>query len=652
MPSNLSAQDILVYRLPEIREEKRKKERGPGEIRIPVGAPPDNWLYNALADRKLNEALKNVGENLIGEGTGSFTKDILAGALGGGAGIATEAMGGQSGAIDWIPGGGLTKAVLVGLPATVGKYTGKVAGRLKNPIARRLSQRYGDEAVERLDEFLGKHRQLESMNAAEVNDLMESGVLGNKFVLDVPATYDPGYLDEIVNGKSYRRGGTGYSLDQVIDEQEALYPPGIADMLRDLRAETKSALARGDMGRAFKLQAVTDKIVDPSVYDGTPNVDPSDIHRRIEDQMDKFVKARTDDEYVHSNVEDPLRRNLAEKVSEYMHLQEDPIAKWRDIVYMDDNAARIMAQRQAEQSAQKEASLARREAAEQAKKDAEYEKRLKEYRKNPEKSRKTAKSAAPKMVRDKGEKEINLWYYGVEDPSTVAKTQSRTDARKAANAERSAERELEKQYEKWASGETERKQMEAIENFSKWLSGADERNAARATVHEAPKAVDILGGPGKWRENGWKSDDHLVREPGMGYPVLGSKATEDDRRALFVLDSLANVAADKLVRNKVNMDSWPGMSAFRHRGTNYDAVGRMFGEDVKKNAATGNLPEAPMFTYRTAISSAGNRLPGQMDAILNMDGEKSMYDKLLRAKIDRKLNEMDRRYRPSSIFGY
>lgn len=155
---------------------------------------------------------------------------------------------------------------------------------------------------------------------------------------------------------------------------------------------------------------------------------------------------------------------------------------------------------------------------------------------------------------------------------------------------------------------------------------------------EAPK-----GGPNRWRENGWVSSEHPVSEPGVDYSMLGKDATEDDRRALFVLDSLASEAASKLIRNNRFKDEWPGRASLRHQGTNYDSKSRDFGMDVAWNARTGNLPKGgAALVLKTAVSGAGNRLTGQMTGVV--DG-KDLYDLLFRKKVDRRINELDNRYR-------
>jgi hypothetical protein len=155
--ADLLARDVLDYddRLKmaalRILAESRKPVdvRGPGEIRIPVGAPPDNWLYNTLADPKLNAGLAQLGHNLVGSGTGRISGDILAGFLGGGAGIATEAAGGESGALDWIPGGGLLKAGVIASPKVVRALT-NIGQRIAADDAVEITRMVAQDVVDRL----------------------------------------------------------------------------------------------------------------------------------------------------------------------------------------------------------------------------------------------------------------------------------------------------------------------------------------------------------------------------------------------------------------------------------------------------------------------------------------------------------------------
>ena len=152
-------------------------------------------------------------------------------------------------------------------------------------------------------------------------------------------------------------------------------------------------------------------------------------------------------------------------------------------------------------------------------------------------------------------------------------------------------------------------------------------------VPEPPK-----GGPNKWRENGWTSEEHPID----AYSILNPKATEEDRRAMFVIDSLANESAAKLISNNKFKDKWPGISTFRHQGTNYDVKSREFGRNVAWNARTGNIPDnTSSLVLRTAVSSAGNRLPDQMTGFV--DGN-DLYNLLFRKKVNKKIHELDNRY--------
>lgn len=159
------------------------------------------------------------------------------------------------------------------------------------------------------------------------------------------------------------------------------------------------------------------------------------------------------------------------------------------------------------------------------------------------------------------------------------------------------------------------------------------------TPEPEPVVKAPQGGPNRWRENGWTSEDHPID----AYSILSPKATEEDRRAIFVMDSLANEAVAKLIRNNRFKDEWPGASKLRHQGTNYDTKSREYGQDVAWNVRTGNLPSnTSSLVLRTAVSSAGNRLPGQMTGVV--DG-KDLYALLFRKKVDKKINELDNRYR-------
>lgn len=69
-----------------------------------------------------------VADVVFGKGTGNLGADLAIGLTGPLAGPITEAAGGQSGVLDWLPGGSLAKAGVVAVP--------KIAGRVARAVRR------------------------------------------------------------------------------------------------------------------------------------------------------------------------------------------------------------------------------------------------------------------------------------------------------------------------------------------------------------------------------------------------------------------------------------------------------------------------------------------------------------------------------------
>lgn len=173
-------------------------------------------------------------------------------------------------------------------------------------------------------------------------------------------------------------------------------------------------------------------------------------------------------------------------------------------------------------------------------------------------------------------------------------------------------------------------------------------------VVEAPQ-----GGPNKWRENGWKSEEHPLSN-GLTYDELvGRGASEEDRRASFVLDSLMNEAVGKLYATgakwgadgkfykKGNVPEGvktvePSYADYRHKGTNYDAVRLGLARDLEKNAATGNMPVSDRVVLEQAYNKrSGNRIPGAK--VLRINGMDT-YENLFRPRVKDRLKELEEYY--------
>lgn len=173
-------------------------------------------------------------------------------------------------------------------------------------------------------------------------------------------------------------------------------------------------------------------------------------------------------------------------------------------------------------------------------------------------------------------------------------------------------------------------------------------------VVEAPQ-----GGPNKWRENGWKSEEHPLSN-GLTYDELvGRGASEEDRRASFVLDSLMNEAVGKLYSTgakwgadgkfykKGNVPEGvktvePSYADYRHKGTNYDAVRLGLARDLERNAATGNMPVSSKVVLEQAYNKrSGNRIPGAK--VLRINGMDT-YETLFRPRVKDRLAELEEYY--------
>lgn len=592
-------------------EAARQQRISPTKIHIPL--PGEEVKYeapgifgnpNSWFNRGLYTLAGNAYDVIMGEGTGNTAADIALGFTGPGAAVGTVAAGNHPGALDFLPGGNVMKAGIIGLiKAGKGAEAKTFMNILQNPIANRFANRYPQEALESLDKFVKKYPSLKNMNTAEVYDVMQSGKLGDEYFVDLGKNYP-----EAMNifGDTHRPfatapNGNRLSIRDVLEDAKATYPERFTRPLEALLDKADAHMERGDYLGAFLNAGIAEQNI-MGLFDVPPNrlvsMSEETYSKKLADAVSKGLEKDPLKQYVKSysfgSVGD------ANLVNEYMHLQADPV-EWERLIEMDTKKA------QAE--AQKAAALERKAEQADRKQAAEYSSRLKEFKKNPKKALKMANSAAPKMVRSQGDAAVREWYFGIDPMATDAKTATAVEMKPAETV---------------------------VSDVAPVQEPAVQQSAA-------PTPAIVVGGPNKWRENGWVSSEHPISEPGLDYSMLGKNATEDDRRALYVLDSLASEAASKLVRNNRFQNEWPGRSTLRHQGTNYDAKSREFGTDVAYNARTGNLPKTgTAVILRGAVSSAGNRLPGQMTAVL---GGEDLYDLLFRKKVDRKINSLDNRYR-------
>ena len=631
------ARELLAGARTSVPKEKTPPEmwRGgtfrlePVEIREKnVFTDPESWL-----NRGIGTILENSVDAILGEGTGNSALDMALGMTGPGAAVGTVAAGNKPGLLDILPGSGALKAGILGLVKAGRRSEAKaIYNILQNPIANRFANRYPEEALQSLEKFVKKHPALKTMNTAEVYDAMGSGRLGGEWFVDLGKDYPEAF--KLINSTTeplYRMSSGGYlSQREMADYLGGIFGKEYSNPLHKMLDEVDILVERGDYtGATSRLSTLGETMI------AMNNISKDKFYKQF-NTGEAFEKKLKESAYLPLSIKeatipvvtmDPATASQSQKdagdlVNEYIHLQMDPNDHWSRIADIDDKVAADIAQYGSLQAAEKarraeqaRLSMERKAASEAARQSRQYQQRLHDFKKNPKKALKAANSAAPKQIRAQGESAVREWYFGV-DPM----------------APKSVEATPAQEILKIVDEPPNPTPVTPVQHPEP-VDPAITEVPKEPVVQEPPK-----GGPNKWRENGWTSEEHPIN----AYSILNPKATEEDRRAMFVFDSLANDAVAKLINNNKFKNEWPGQSRFRHQGTNYDIKSREFGRNVAWNARTGNIPDnTSSLVLRTAVSSAGNRLPDQMTGFV--DGN-DLYDLLFRKKANKKIHEFDNRY--------
>lgn len=107
-----SSRNVLEGIMPEVLAARDILERDREMREVPLVEPRRTPVLERAPEQPMDpDSL--VASIILGEGTGDWKKDMAIGLTGGAAGVLTEAAGGQSGVLDWIPGGGLLKGMAV-----------------------------------------------------------------------------------------------------------------------------------------------------------------------------------------------------------------------------------------------------------------------------------------------------------------------------------------------------------------------------------------------------------------------------------------------------------------------------------------------------------------------------------------------------------
>lgn len=589
---------------------------------------PESWL-----NRGLGTILENAVDAVLGEGTGNTALDMALGLTGPGAAVGTVAAGNRPGVLDVLPGGSVMKAGLLGLVKAGRRGEAKaIYNILQNPIANRFANRYPEEALQSLEKFVKKHPTLKNMNTADVYDAMGSGRLGGEWFVDLGKDYPEAFklIYSTTEPLYHMIDGSHLSQREMADYLGNILGKEYSKPLHDMIDEVDKLVERGDYtGATSRLSTLGEVML------AMDNISKDDFYKQF-NTGEAFEKKLKEAASLPLSIKgatapvvkmDPATASQSQKdagdlVNEYIHLQMDPIGNWSQIADIDDKVAADIAQygsleaaKKARRAEQTRLAMERKAASEAARKSSQYRQRLHDFKKNPKKALKTANSAAPKQIRAQGESAVREWYFGV-DPM----------------APKSVEATPAQEILKVVDEPPNPTPVTPVQHPEP-VDPAITEVPKEPVVKEPPK-----GGPNKWRENGWTSEEHPID----AYSILNPSATEEDRRAMFVIDSLANESVAKLISNNKFKNEWPGQSKFRHQGTNYDVKSREFGRNIAWNARTGNIPDnTSSLILKTAVSSAGNRLPDQMTGYV--DGN-NLYNLLFRKKVNKKIHELDNRY--------
>lgn len=210
------------------------------------------------------------------------------------------------------------------------------------------------------------------------------------------------------------------------------------------------------------------------------------------------------------------------------------------------------------------------------------------------------------------------------------------------------------------------KELEAspVQNWDKLVTDQQRKDAKKAVQKPSEPVVEPVEDlRPEWQKNGWISSEHPLTSP-YSYEDFGRNMSEDSKRDLFVVDSLANHWTNMLrtggLVNKPIGSPWERANA-RHKYTNYDDVSRGFTQNVLgvmndkalmpssavklRQQYKKNLPE-PGKTTATLILNSMER-PRYIDDINvfpDMAEGANLYEALFRRKVDAKLNTANPQY--------
>lgn len=466
---------------------------------------PNNWLYNALSDPKLNRGLRNLAESasdvLLGRESGNSVVDLGTANIPGVGAASILAAGGMPGLVDAVGMGELRNM------KRIPKYTYEF-----------VKEFFGEKGLKNLDNALTKYPKAEKPSVNDARYILKTGIGGEKLNaikpystndvtrdIDLAVGVYPGKFNDVMRNELTRLRNHTYADDEfkaIIDRTGRLYYEGLESNDIIKVAAAKQVLTNID-----------------AMFDRPMLLFPPLREKNIRHNITKYL-----DNPPH--LLDIFDMELAKKTDYEAYkrmkilgeLSDSPTQNWEKIVadqkYLDEHPEVV-----AEQARKAEEAALRAKLSKMSKKERKaYEEKLRKQQQAQQKQQQ--KKPEPPKEQPKAEQPL---------PEKTA-----------------------------------------------------------PEVKETPK-----GGPNMWRENGWNPN---VRGDAF-YGKFGGNLSDESKRDMFVLDSLANHwarqiigegKAGKLVDADI-VDALDRADA-RHNRSNYNAVSKAFYDDVKKNIASGNMP--------------------------------------------------------------
>lgn len=644
--ADLRTSDILAAdwarRAREIlaQADRRPEPKKPAELwrggtfkTEPVEKKKDNALNAFLRDPKLNRGLANIGEALVGEGTGSLTGDLLVGLMGGGAGLATELAGGKSGAIDWIPGGSPAKAVLLGT-------------LLKNPRSKLFR-----EAIARGAE----HTELPALSKAAVdlnntafNDMIEryaesKGITKSDAISEYVRTTGKNPESYLKDDYAHATGNSKFGEFPELDRRYAEVTEDTYHIPADYALERFAEFL--DVDELKKgLQAYDKAIAMDKERKALQNFDTFKNNPKAAAQ--EIVDAGLDiDSYLGERLSE-IRPGQRKAVEEQLRKLGVDIPE--EVVVKEKKAKKEAAPKPVQLPKSEQQRIAARETA------------LKTFKREPNKVYKSIEKGRDPADYFKGEvpEEFEQGYRDYLAAKSVRKEAEAAAARQAKidaeNARQNAVK-TEKQLER------EQADAAARDEIARAREEAEAARAAKQAAYDDRRPDAVLAA-------GWKPEEHPLYAVQGGtkpnsYETIGGKTyplTDREKRDLFVADSLAGEVLKSLdikdaFKNADSREVAADPNFYRHNEnyTNYEKLWPHYKDKLDEARELGLFSDDVMTTKKKVRNKDGSmrdidvdylqlshpQLP-IMEGIYGMPDKEStlsLYDLMFRRRLDDEL---------------